>query len=402
MSTRVRNTTSRPAGPGRAEVPRVTSLVERLAATWPDAVVELDHANAYQLLCATILAAQSTDRMINTITPALFARFPDAHALAAADQDELERLVHKSGFFRNKAKALRGMAQALVERHAGEVPRTMDELVALPGVARKTANVILGSAYGIDAGVVVDTHVTRLSARLGLTRETDPVKIERDLMAVLPQEHWTSFAHRLIWHGRRVCHARAPDCGACALAPLCPSADLPARGEAVAGPRHGKAEEAGPGPRPMSGPSARPVVAVAALVFDEDGRVLLVERGRPPGVGLWTVPGGKLELGESLAAAVAREVAEETGLIVEAGPLVEVVERVVPADPADPAAGTFHYVILDYLAHLRGGALAAGDDVRAARFVDDAGLRRLPLTDGLEPVIDRARAVARGLVTPRR
>lgn len=234
MSTRVRNTTARPARPGgRNEAARVAALVERLAGTWPDAVVELDFQSPFQLLCATILAARSTDKMINTITPALFARFPDARALAAADQEELERLVHKSGFFRNKAKALRGMAQALVERHGGEVPRTMDELVALPGVARKTANVILGSALGIDAGVVVDTHVTRLAGRLGLTRETDPVKIERDLMAALPQTEWTRFAHRLIWHGRRVCHARKPDCGVCTLAPLCPSADLPARGEAV-------------------------------------------------------------------------------------------------------------------------------------------------------------------------
>jgi endonuclease-3 len=236
MSTRVRNTTSRTPGARRRgdDAARIRALVTRLGESWPDAVVELDHANAFQLLCATILAAQSTDRMINTITPALFARYPDARALAAADQDELERLVHKSGFFRNKAKSLRAMAQALVERHGGEVPRTMEELVLLPGVARKTANVILGSAFGIDAGVVVDTHVTRLAARLGLTRETDPVKIERDLIALLPQDAWIDFSHRLIWHGRRVCHARTPDCGACALAPLCPSADLPARGEAVA------------------------------------------------------------------------------------------------------------------------------------------------------------------------
>ncbi len=252
--SRVWNTTSRPAGPARSNEPaRVLALIDRLAATWPDAVVELDHTNAYQLLCATILAAQSTDKMINTITPALFARYPDPAALAGAEPDLLERLVHRSGFFRMKAKNLRAMAQAVVTRHGGEVPRTMAELVELPGVARKTANVILGSAYGIDAGVVVDTHVTRLSARLGLTRETDPVKIERDLMAVLPQDQWTSFAHRLIWHGRRVCHARAPACGECSLAPLCPSADLPARGEAVsAGPK------AKPKPKPKSGPSPTP------------------------------------------------------------------------------------------------------------------------------------------------
>ena len=244
MSTRVRNTTARSREPERppgatGDVARVTALVARLAETWPDAVVELDHRNAFELLCATILAAQSTDRMINTITPALFARYPDAHALAAADPDELERMVHKSGFFRQKAKNLRAMAQALVQRHGGEVPRTMEELVALPGVARKTANVVLGSAHGIDAGVVVDTHVTRLAARLGLTRETDPVKIERDLMAVLPQRAWTSFAHQLIWHGRRVCHARGPLCGECALAPLCPSADVAVRDAELAGEKKG-------------------------------------------------------------------------------------------------------------------------------------------------------------------
>ncbi len=217
----------------RTEPTRITALVTTLAATWPDAVVELDHRNPFELLCATILAAQSTDKMINTITPALFARFPDAAALAQADPDELERLVHRSGFYRMKAKNLRAMAQALVERHQGQVPRTMEALVALPGVARKTANVVLGSGFGIDAGVVVDTHVSRLGPRLGLTTETDPVKIERDLMAALPQDTWTSFAHRLIWHGRRVCHARNPSCGTCSLAPLCPSADLPARGAAV-------------------------------------------------------------------------------------------------------------------------------------------------------------------------
>ncbi|HVV87258.1 MAG TPA: endonuclease III [Kofleriaceae bacterium] len=275
MSERVRNTTSRPARPGRkpgtGEPARVAAMIERLAATWPDAVVELDHRNAFELLCATILAAQSTDKMINTISPALFARYPDAASLAAAEPEELERLVHKSGFFRQKAKNLRAMAQALVERHGGEVPRTMEELTALPGVARKTANVILGSAHGIDAGVVVDTHVTRLSARLGLTRETDPVKIERDLMAVLPQDQWTSFAHRLIWHGRRVCHARAPDCGHCALAPLCPSADLPARGDAVAKARQ-REKPAKPG-RPGKQPAAAPR-AKAAAATKQQGRAV--------------------------------------------------------------------------------------------------------------------------------
>jgi endonuclease-3 len=216
-----------------AEPARVTRIVELLAARWPDAVVELDHRNAFELLCATILAAQSTDRMINTITPALFARWPDARALATAEPAELEAVIHKSGFFRMKAKHLLGMARALVERHGGEVPRTMEELVALPGVARKTANVVLGSVFGIAVGIVVDTHVTRLSQRLGLTRQTDPVKIEDDLCAILPRDEWVMFAHRLIWHGRRVCHARGPLCGECDLAPLCPSALIPAAGDAV-------------------------------------------------------------------------------------------------------------------------------------------------------------------------
>jgi endonuclease III len=205
----------------------VAALARLLGETWPDATCELDHANAYQLLCATILAAQSTDRTINTLTPALFAKYPDARALAVAEQGELERMIFSSGFFRMKAKSLIGMARAVVERHAGEIPRTMEELCALPGVARKTANVVLGTAYGIAAGVVVDTHVTRLAYRLGLTRETDPVKIEDDLTAALPQAEWITFPNRLIWHGRRVCHARTPACDSCTLAPHCPSAFLP-------------------------------------------------------------------------------------------------------------------------------------------------------------------------------
>jgi endonuclease III len=203
-----------------------SAIAAGLAGAWPDAHVELDHQNAYQLLVATILAAQSTDKMINTITPVLFAKYPDAHALARVDPAELEPLIFKSGFYRNKAKALVGMARALVERHGGQVPTTMNELVALPGVARKTANVVLGNALGKAEGVVVDTHVMRLSQRLGLTVHDDPVKIEQDLMRVVPREQWTSFSNRLIWHGRRVCHARRPDHDHCVLAPICPSALL--------------------------------------------------------------------------------------------------------------------------------------------------------------------------------
>ncbi len=218
---------ARPGNTTRA-VP-VDAICERLAARWPDARCELDHTNAFELLCATILAAQSTDRLVNTVTPALFKHWPDARALAAAPQDELEHAVHSTGFFRMKARHLLGMARALVERHDGEVPADMEALCELPGVARKTANVILGTVFGKDEGVVVDTHVARLSQRLGLTRETDPAKIEKDLMAQLPKDQWRPFADRLIWHGRRVCFAKQPACGLCDLAPMCPSADVPGR-----------------------------------------------------------------------------------------------------------------------------------------------------------------------------
>ncbi len=158
------------------------------------------------------------------VTPALFARYPDAFALAAADQRDVEALIKSTGFFRNKAKSVIGMAKAVVARHGGEVPRTMEELVVLPGVGRKTANVILGNAFGLNEGVVVDTHVARLSARLGLTRETDPVKIERALMPLFPRSSWTLLSHLLIWHGRRVCDAKKPRCADCVLRRICPSA----------------------------------------------------------------------------------------------------------------------------------------------------------------------------------
>lgn len=229
-----RNTTrgqgrAAPKTPGAVGPAEADQLARLLAERWPDAVVELDFRDPFELLCATILAAQSTDKMINTITPALFARWPDAAALAGADPADLEQVIHKSGFFRMKARSLLGMARALVERHDGQVPRTMAELVALPGVARKTGNVVLGNAYGIADGFVVDTHVTRLSQRLGLSRHTDPVKIEQDLVGLLPREQWILTANRLIWHGRRICHARAPQCDQCPLAPRCPSSGAPGR-----------------------------------------------------------------------------------------------------------------------------------------------------------------------------
>jgi endonuclease-3 len=206
---------------------RAAEIGRLLAIRWPDAECELRHTSAFELIVGTILAAQSTDKLVNTITPTLLARWPDARALAAADPAELERMIHSTGFFRMKARSLLGMARAVTERHGGEVPRTMAELVELPGVGRKTANVVLQAIWGITEGVVVDTHVTRLSQRLGLTSHADAVKIEQDLMQVVAPDQWAAFADRLIWHGRRVCHAKRPDCEHCELPPLCPSTLIP-------------------------------------------------------------------------------------------------------------------------------------------------------------------------------
>ena len=203
-------------------------LLHRLLAQYPDAHCALDFTNAFELLCATILSAQCTDKRVNLVTPALFARFPDAAALAAADQAEVEEIIRTTGFFRNKAKSLIGMASGLVARHGGTVPADMSALVELPGVGRKTANVILGNAFGRNDGIVVDTHVTRLGNRLGLTAGTDAVKIEQDLIPLFPQEHWTMLSHLLIEHGRQVCDARRPRCGECLLVDVCPSALVPA------------------------------------------------------------------------------------------------------------------------------------------------------------------------------
>jgi endonuclease-3 len=202
---------------------RATTIYERLSAEYPDAHCELDHGNALQLLMATILSAQCTDKRVNLVTPALFKRFPSAKALAEANPEEVEDLVRTTGFFRNKTKSLIGMASAVVERHRGEIPATMAELTKLPGVGRKTANVVLGNAFAINEGVVVDTHVGRLSVRLGLTREKDPVKVELQLMKLFPREAWAKLSHLLIFHGRRVCLARAPKCEMCVLSDICPS-----------------------------------------------------------------------------------------------------------------------------------------------------------------------------------
>ena len=202
---------------------RTAEIIRRLHVDHPDAHCALDHGNAYELLVATILSAQCTDERVNMVTPALFARYPDATSLAGAKQDELELMIKSTGFFRNKAKSLLGMANAVVERHGGEVPKTMDELHELPGVGRKTANVVLGNAFGIDEGIVVDTHVRRVSQRLGLTKQEDPEKIEQDLMALVPRDEWTDFSHLLIFHGRRVCHARKPKHDECSLCELCPT-----------------------------------------------------------------------------------------------------------------------------------------------------------------------------------
>jgi len=204
----------------RAE--RAAEILQTLRSVYPDAHCELDHQDAFQLLVATILSAQCTDKRVNMVTPTLFARFPDAYRMAAASQEEIEELVRSTGFFRSKAENIRATAAILAEKHKGEVPRELGALTQLPGVGRKTANVVLGNAFGIDSGVVVDTHVARLSQRLGLTRYTDPVKIEQDLIKVVPREAWTLWSHLLIWHGRRRCHARNPQCSECELARICP------------------------------------------------------------------------------------------------------------------------------------------------------------------------------------
>jgi endonuclease-3 len=208
----------RTATPGHAAV-----VYDRLVASYPDAHCALDFKTPFQLLIATILSAQCTDKRVNMVTPALFKRYPTPAALAAARPEELEEMIKSTGFFRNKTKSLIGMSTAIAERHSGRVPSEMESLVKLPGVGRKTANVVLGNAFEKNEGVVVDTHVTRLSQRLGLTKNEDAVKIEQDLMTLFPREQWTMLSHLLIEHGRRICEARRPKCEQCFLNDICPS-----------------------------------------------------------------------------------------------------------------------------------------------------------------------------------
>ena len=209
--------------PSAAPASEVTA---RLKTEYPDARTELVWSNPLELLVATILSAQTTDAQVNRVTENLFSKYRTAEDYADSSLDELEENIRQTGFYRNKARSLRGMARALVEEHGGEVPSTMSELVALPGVGRKTANVVLGNAFGINEGIVVDTHVRRVSDRLGLTEGSDPAKIEQELMRLVPEGDWTIFSHLLILHGRRTCKARKPDCPNCILNDICPSADL--------------------------------------------------------------------------------------------------------------------------------------------------------------------------------
>jgi endonuclease-3 len=211
---------------GRARRQRAAEILARLRQTYPQVRLALDFQTPLQLVMATVLAAQCTDERVNQVTPALFRRYPTARDYAAADILELEEMVRTTGFFRNKARALKNLGTALAAEHGGEVPASLELLVALPGVGRKTANVVLGNAFGLNEGVAVDTHVQRLSRRLFLTEETDPEKIERDLMAVLPREEWTRFALLLQDHGRKICKARKPECAICPVADLCPSAEV--------------------------------------------------------------------------------------------------------------------------------------------------------------------------------
>jgi endonuclease-3 len=213
------------AGGAGTEPKRVAAILAKLDEAYPAATCELKHENAFQLLISTILSAQCTDVRVNQVTETLYKKYPNPHAFAYATPSELEQEIRPTGFFRNKTKSVMGASKAILEQFGGQVPRTMEEMLTLPGVARKTANVVLGTAYGIPSGIVVDTHVQRLSNRLDLTRNEDPKKIEQDLIQIIPQEKWIQFSHQLIWHGRRVCQARKPKCAECNLESLCCAKD---------------------------------------------------------------------------------------------------------------------------------------------------------------------------------
>jgi endonuclease-3 len=242
-----------------ALVRRARRINRELAAIYPGAHCELDHDNAFELLVAVVLSAQTTDRGVNTVTPRLFARYPDARAMAAAEPAELEEILRPTGFFRAKARSVLGLSQALLDRFDGEVPGRLEDLVTLPGVGRKTANVVLGEVFGVP-GLTVDTHFGRLSRRFGWTTSEDPVQVEKDVAALIPRKEWTMLSHRVIFHGRRVCHARRPACGACGIARLCPSYGVgesdPVKAEALL-----KYEMAGLAGQRLN-PPAEPVLAV--------------------------------------------------------------------------------------------------------------------------------------------
>jgi len=218
-----------PRETAEAKATRTRKIIAGLQEAYPDAHCELNFSNPLQLLIATILSAQCTDKRVNIVTAGLFRKYREAADYANAPLSELEEMIKTTGFFRNKAKNIQACCRALVEKHGGAVPQTMDELHALDGVGRKTANVVLGNAFGINVGVVVDTHVTRLANRLGLTKQTDAVKIEQELMTLVPSEQWTLFSHWLIWHGRRRCVARKPDCAQCEIQKLCPRIGVKAK-----------------------------------------------------------------------------------------------------------------------------------------------------------------------------
>ena len=218
-------TAAKPVRASGTDPQRVAAILAKLDQAYPNATCELNHKNAFELLIATILSAQCTDVRVNQVTETLFKKYPDAKAFAYANPSELEQEIRPTGFFRNKTKSVMGASKAILDKFGGEVPRTMEEILTLPGVARKTANVVLGTAYGIPSGVVVDTHVQRITNRLDLTRNEDPKKIEQDLMRVIPKDKWILFSHQIIWHGRRICQARKPKCVECNLESLCYAKD---------------------------------------------------------------------------------------------------------------------------------------------------------------------------------